>query len=230
MSDKNEPNEKEIGGMKLPNGFAVGPIYFSKDGKAASSIIMQSAIIAFDFGVTNALNRLNKTSLPIDEFQTEFNSLVGNLISETLIYFQNRLKPIVKRSEGQFNKINDAAKAYRKTGIDIGDMCDLVFLKAISDVRGQKRHTDRRYDSDYTINGIAYDTMEKLRELAKKVRDEVRGFDEKLAGNHKDYNIKVIKAPNSMSIELTALNHVFDLTRGGKTVPKKPKSSTGPIS
>ncbi len=207
MDNQNDPIKKEIGGMKLPDGFAVGPLYFSKDGKTASSVIMQPAIIAFDYSVTSRLNRLNKPTLTIDEFQTEFNSLVLDLISDTLLYFCNRLKSILKSSAGQFNNIDDAVSKYKKSGIEIGDMCDLTFLKALNDIRGRKCHTDRRYDADYTINGAAYDTVEKLRELTTKVRDEIRGFDKKLATIHKDYDLEVTKTQDSVSIEFTAPNH-----------------------
>lgn len=227
MDDQNEPTKKETGGMKLPDGFAIGPMYFSKDGKTASSLLMQPAIVAFDFSVTNVLNRLSKLDkLASDEFQTEFNSLMDNLISDVLIYFQNRLKPLVQGGAGQFNKIGDAVKEYSKTGIAVGDLCDLVFLQDFSNVRGRKHHTDRRYDSDYTINGVSYDTVERLRELATKTRDEIRDFDSSLAKTHKDYDVKVTKTSNSISVEFTALNHAHDLTRGGKVVPKKPKPST----
>lgn len=228
MSENDEPSKKEVGGMKLPDGFAIDLLYFSKDGKTASAMIMQPAIIPFDFSITNALNRLNKPALPIDEFQTEFNSLVDNLVADTLIYFQNRLKPIVKGSAGQFNKIDDAVREYKKSGIEIDNMCDFVFLKSLSDVRGRKHHTDRRYDADYTINSISYDTVEKLRELANKVKNEIHNFNDKLAINHNDYDVKITQTPNSTSIEFKALNHAFDLTRGGKVVPPKPKPSANP--
>jgi hypothetical protein len=36
MNDNNEPIKKEVGGMKLPDGFAIGQLYFSKDGKTAA--------------------------------------------------------------------------------------------------------------------------------------------------------------------------------------------------
>lgn len=226
MDDKNEPSKKEIGGMKLPDGFAIGPLYFSKDGKTASALMMQPALIPFDFSVTNALNRLNKVNLPIDEFQTEFNSLIGNLVADTLIYFQNRIKPIVQGGAGHFNDMGDCTREYKKVGIEIENMCDFVFLKSLSDVRGRKQHSDRRYDADYTINGVSYDTVEKLRELANKVKKEIHDFDGKLAVTHKDYDVKVTQTPNSTSIEFTAINHAFDLTRGGKVVPPKPKTPT----
>ena len=212
--------------MKLPDGFAIGPMYFSKDGKTASAMIMQPAIIPFDYSITNALNRLNKSTLPIDEFQTEFNSLVNNLIADTLLYFCNRLKPILKGSAGQFNNIDDAVRKYKKSGIEIGDMCDLAFLEVFNKVRGRKHHTDRRYDADYTINGVSYDTVEKLLELANKVKKEIHGFDKKLSTTHKDYDVKVTQTPNSTSVEFGALNHAFDLTRGGKVVPPKSKLPT----
>lgn len=221
MNDKNEPIKKETGGLKLPGGFTIGPMYSSKDGKTASGLIMQPAIIPFDFSVTNALNRLSKPTLPIDEFQTEFNSLVGNLIADILIYFQNRIKPIVQGGAGHFNDMGDCVRKYKKAGIEIEKMCDFDFLKDLSNIRGRKQHSDRRYDADYTINGASYETVEKLRELANKVKKEIHDFDDKLAVNHKDYDVKVTQTLNSVSIEFTALNHAFDLTRGGKVVPKK---------
>src|SRR3989344_8773506 len=182
--------EKEVGGMKLPDGVAIGPMYFSKDGKTASAIMMQPAIIPFDYSVTNTLNRLDQPTLTIDEFQTEFNSLVGNLVADTLIYFQNRIKPIVQGSAGHFNDMNDCVREYKKVGIEIENMCDSVFLKNLSNVRGRKQHSDRRYDADYTISGVSYDTVEKLRELANKVKKEIHNFDNKLSATHKDYDVK----------------------------------------
>lgn len=223
MSDENEPIKKETGGMKLPDGIAIGPLYFSKDGKTANNLFMQPAIIPFDFGITNALNRLTKTNLPVDEFQTEFNSSVNNLVAEMLIYFQNRIKPIIKKSAGNFNDMADSLREYKKAGIEIEKMCDFSFLKDLSDVRGRKQHGARRYDADYTINDISYDTVEKLRELTKKVKKKIHDFDEKLSKTHKDYEVKVSQTGNTISVEFFAINHAFDLTRGAKVVPPKPK-------
>ncbi len=206
--------------MKLPNGIAVGPFYFSKDGKTASGLI-GPAIIPFDFGLAGVINRLPKEPITIDEIQTEFNSLVDSLISETLIYFQNRLKPIVKGSTGNFNSIDIATKAYAKVGINIRDLCDLAFLDNLSDVRGRKHHTDRRYDSDYTVHGVSYDTAPKLRQLAEKVRAEIHAFDDKLGVTNKDYKVEVKQKPGQTSVSFTAINHAIDLTRGAKIVPKK---------
>lgn len=225
MND-DESIKKETGGMKLPNGISIGPLYFSKDGKTANNLLMQPAIIPFDFGVTNALNRLNKPNLPIDEFQTEFNSLANNLVAETLIYFQNRIKPIIKRGSGNFNDMGDCVREYKKAGIEIENMCDFPFLKDLSDVRGRKQHGARRYDADYTINGVSYYTVEKLRELANKVKKEIHDFNEKLSRTHKDYDVKVSQAGNTTSVEFFAIDHAFDLTRGGKVVPPKPKPPT----
>jgi hypothetical protein len=51
-----KPIEKEVGGMKLPEGFAIGPVIFSANGKTASAII-GPAIIPFDYGITNSQPR-----------------------------------------------------------------------------------------------------------------------------------------------------------------------------
>lgn len=225
MNEENENGliKKKVGGMKLPNGFAMGPLYFSKDGKTANNLFMQPAIIPFDFGITNSFNRLNKENLPTDEFQTEFNSLVNNLVAETLIYFQNRIKPIIKKGAGNFNDMDDSLKEYKKVGIEIENMCEFPFLKDLSNVRGRKQHSARRYDTDYIINGVSYDTVEKLRELTNKVKKEIHDFNEKLSTTHKDYEIKISQTENTTSVEFSAINHAFDLTRGAKVFPLKQK-------
>ena len=46
-------------------------------------------------------------------------------------------------------------------------------------------------------------------------------MNDSLAVTHKDYDVKVTQTANSVSIEFTATSHAFDLTRGGKTFPKK---------
>lgn len=214
--------KKEVGGMKLPEGMAIGPLMFSKDGKKVDAI-MGPAIIPFDYGITNSLNRLDKASLPIDEFQAAFNSQIEDLISETLIYFQNRLKVIAKGKVGEFNSIDRCIKEYGKYDIDLGELCDTRLLVDLDRVRGRKHHSDRRYDADYTIDGVAYDTVERLRELNRRVHGEIHKVNDALSKTHPDYETKVTQTPNGMSVEFTAKNHAFDLTRGGRVVPPKPK-------
>src|SRR3989344_3929915 len=218
--------QKAVGGMRLPGGIALGPLMFSKDGKTASTI-MGPAIIPFDYGITNSLNNLNGNDLPHDEFQSAFNSQVEDLIAETLIYFQNRLKPVVKGNSGQFNSIDRCVKEYEKCGIDVKNLCDAEFLLEVDRVRGRKHHSDRRYDADYSMGGVSYDSVEKLRELNRKVHTIIHALNDSLAVTHKDYDVKVTQTANSVSIEFTATSHAFDLTRGGKTVPKKEKDSAG---
>ncbi|KXJ98491.1 MAG: hypothetical protein UZ19_OD1000695 [Parcubacteria bacterium OLB19] len=215
--------QKAVGGMRLPGGIALGPLMFSKDGKTASAIICP-AIIPFDYGITNSLNNLNRTNLAPDEFQTAFNSQVEDLIAETLIYFQNRLKSIVKGNSGQFNGVDRCIKEYKRSGIDVASLCDVNFLLQLDKVRGRKHHTDRRYDADYTIGDTNYDSVEKLRELNRKVHETIHTLNDSLAVTHKDYDVKVTDIANGMSIEFTATSHAFDLTRGAKTVPKKEDS------
>ncbi|OHA70832.1 MAG: hypothetical protein A3E07_00765 [Candidatus Wildermuthbacteria bacterium RIFCSPHIGHO2_12_FULL_45_9] len=218
--------QKAVGGIRLPGGIALGPLMFSKDGKTASTI-MGPAIIPFDYGITNSLNNLNKTDLPHDEFQAAFNSQVEDLIAETLIYFQNRLKSIAKGNVGQFNSVDRCIKEYEKHKIDVKSLCDADFLLEVDRVRGRKHHSDRRYDADYSIGGLSYDSVEKLRELNRKVHAIIHALNDSLAVTHKDYDVKVTQTQNGVSIEFTATSHAFDLTRGGKTVPKKEKDSAG---
>lgn len=217
--------QKAVGGMRLPGGIALGPLMFSKDGKTASTI-MGPAIIPFDYGITNSLNNLNKTVLSHDEFQATFNSQVEDLVAEMLIFFQNRLKPIAKGNVGQFNSIDRCINEYQKYGIDVKSLCDADFILEVDRVRGRKHHSDRRYDADYSIGGVSYDSVEKLRELNRKVHTIIHALNDSLAVTHKDYDVKVTQTPNSVSIEFTATSHAFDLTRGGKTVPKKENGSS----
>jgi hypothetical protein len=174
------------------------------------------AIIPFDYGITNSLNNLNRTDLPHNEFQSAFNSQVEDLIAETLIYFQNRLKSIVKGNSGQFNSIDRCIKEYQKCGIDVKSLCDINFLLEIDRIRGKKHHSDRRYDAYYSIDGDNYDSIEKLRELNHKVYAIIHTLNDSLAVTHKDYDVKVTQTESSVSIEFTATSHAFDLTRGGQ--------------
>jgi hypothetical protein len=223
--EEQEPIKKEVGGMKLPNGIAMGPLFFSKDGKTASAIIMQPAIISFDYGTTNSLNRLIGNRLSLDELQSTFNAQIEDLISEMLIYFQNRLKIIAMGNVGEFNSIERCVKEYSKHSIELSSLCDLNFLLELDKVRGRKHHSDRRYDNDYTINGISYNSLNRLRILNRRIHKEIQGINNKLAITHKDYDMKITQTPNSMSVEFTSKNHAFDLTKGGKVVPKNPNES-----
>jgi hypothetical protein len=214
--------KKKVGGLRLPGGIAIGPLMFSKDGKTANTI-MGPAIIPFDYGITNSLNLLNKTELSIEEFQATFNSQVEDLVAEMLIYFQNRLKPISQSNVGQFNSVNKCVAEYKKHSINLEEFCDVNFLLDVDNVRGRKHHSDRRYDSNYEIGNIRYDTVEKLRELNRKIHEQIHMINDKLAETHKDYDVKVTQTPNSTTIEFTAASHAFDLTKGGKVVSKKKK-------
>ena len=212
--------QKEIGGMRLAGGVAVGPLMFSNDGKTAENII-GPAIIPFDYGVTNSLNTLNKESISEEEFQSTFNSQVQDLVSETLIYLRNRLKPIAKTNVREFNSIDKYIKEYAKHSIYLDTLCDTEFLLALEGVRGRKYHSNRRYDADYTINNVAYDSVEKLRDLNRKVHKEIHAINDSLAQTHKDYDVEVNQTEEGVSIEFKAVSHTLDLTKKGKPRPKK---------
>lgn len=215
-----EQLKKEIGGIALPDGIVLGPMYFSKDGKQATTF-MGPPVVAFDFGISNAINRLKNDATSIDEFQVEFNSLIENLIADILIYLQNRLKLIAaKNSVGQMNSIDKGVFEYKKFSINLGALCDLPFLTQLDRVRGAKHHSDRRYDTDYTIQDIAYDSVDKLRVLAQRVRSEIKKLDDELNKTHPAYDMKIAKQPGSVSIELNSIGHAFDLTKG-RVVPNK---------
>jgi len=228
--DKGSTIKKEVGGFEILDGVVLGAGYFSKDGKSSSALICPP-VWAFNYGITNALNRLNKSELPPEEFQSTFNSLLDDLIAEVLIYFENRLKLIVVSNKLKYkmNSVPECIKAYRNLAtIEIDKLCNAAFLKDLDRARGDKHHTHKRYDTNYLIGNIAYDTVEKLRELAKKVRKELQDLDQKLSITHKDYEIKIERLPLAIKAEWTAVKHALDMTDGGKIVPAKATAGLDP--
>lgn len=212
--------KKEVGGMRLPGGIALGPLMFSRDGKKVDTV-MGPAIIPFDYGITNSLNALSDPGLKSVEFQTAFNSQVEDLVAEMLIYFQNRLKPIKQGSVGQFNSIDKCVQEYTKVGIDLGKICNLDLLLDTDRVRGRKHHSDRRYDSDYTVGDTNYNTVELLRELNRSIHREIHVVNDALAETHPDYEVEITQTDSQTTITFKAISHAFNLEKGGRVVPKK---------
>src|SRR3989338_2767025 len=91
LFDKDRPIKKEVGGFEILDGVVLGASYFSKDGKQSSALICPP-IWAFNYGITNSLNRLNSVTLPPEEFQSTFNSLLDDFVAEILVYLENRRK------------------------------------------------------------------------------------------------------------------------------------------
>ncbi len=218
--------KNEVGGMRLPGGVVLGPGYFSSDGKK-SDIMTGPAIVAFDYGVANTINRLNKTTFASSvDFQSEFNSLLDNLVADTLIYLRYRLQLILgKNSVIEMSSTDAAAKEYKKASIILSTLCDFDFLVQLDRVRGRKHHSSRRYDTDYTIGTVSYDSVEKLRQLTNKVRDEVRNLDNQLNLTHPSHKIVMKQTPTSTSVEFFSIGHAMDLTKKGKIVSQNPMTS-----
>ena len=101
---RSAPLKKEVGGFEILDGIIIGASYFSKDGQKGSVLICPP-IWAFNYGVTNAFNRLSHPASGPDQFQSMFNSLLDELVSEVLIYLENRLKIIVVNDKLKY-KIN----------------------------------------------------------------------------------------------------------------------------
>ncbi len=227
---KNPPIKKEVGGFEILDGVVLGAGYLSKDGKQSSALICPP-IWAFNYGITNALNRLNNNISAPDEFQSLFNSLLDDLIAEILIYLENRLKLVVVNDKLKYkmNSVPECAKAYNNlASIKLEMLCDISFLKNLDRARGDKHHTHRRYDANYTISNATYNTIEKLRELTIRVRKEIQDLDQKLSTTHKDYEVKVERLPSAIKAEWTAVKHALDMTDGGKIVPQKPTTGLDP--
>ena len=151
-----EPSiKKEVGGFEILDGVVLGAGYFSKDGKQSSALICPP-IWAFNYRITNVLNRLNNKTSTSDEFQVLFNSLLDDFIAEVLIYFENRLKLIVVSDKIKYkmNSVPECIKAYNNlTSIKLETLCDISFLKNLDRARGNRHHTHRRYDTNYVIGG-----------------------------------------------------------------------------
>lgn len=230
FTKKSPPVKKEVGGFEVLDGVVLGASYFSKDGKQSSALICPP-IWAFNYGITNSLNRLVNDTLPSEEFQNTFNSLLDDLVAEILIYMENRLKLIVVSDKLKYkmNSVPECVKAYRNLAkLEIEKLCDVQFLKLVDRARGERHHTHKRYDANFVINDAAYDTIEKLRQLTKKVREIIQDLDQKLSATHKDYEIKVERLPSAIKAEWKAVNHALDMTQGGKIVPSKPTTGLDP--
>lgn len=225
---KTPPIKKEVGGFEILDGVVLGASYFSQSGKSSSALICPP-IWAFNYSITNSLNLLSYTTLPSEEFQSVFNSLLDSLVAEVLVYLENRLKLIVvsDRLKYKMNSVSECVRAYRNlASIKLENFCDIPFLKAVDMVRGNKHHTHRRYDENFSISNATYDTVEKLRKLTKKVREVIQDLDLKLTVAHKDYEIKIERLPLAIRAEWTAIKHALDMTQGGKIVPQKPTTGS----
>jgi len=127
------------------------------------------------------------------------------------------------------NSVPECIKAYNNlTSIKLETLCDISFLKNLDRARGNRHHTHRRYDTNYVIGGTTYGTVEKLRELTINVRKELQDLDQKLATEHKDYEVKVERLPLAIKVEWTAVKHALDMTDGGKIVPQKSTNGLDP--
>lgn len=216
------PFRKEAGGFELPNGIILGPIYFSGEGNQSNALMCPS-IWAFNYGITNSLNQLNSPSeIKPEEFQSIFNSLLDNLVSEVLIYLDHRLQLLSLGSELRKNSIVKYVELYKKhTDLELEKICNFSFFAALDKVRGEKHHSHRRYDANYDISGTKYDTIEKLRNLILQTKKEIQNLDQQLAIKHKDYDVKITHLPTAIRVEWFAVKHAFDMTAGGKMVPQK---------
>ncbi|HXF44035.1 MAG TPA: hypothetical protein VNK70_01040 [Candidatus Paceibacterota bacterium] len=221
---KTPPLNKQVGGFELPGGIVIGPAYFSQNGQQ-SSVLLCPPIWAFNYSVTNILNRLTTTTPAPEEFQSIFNSLLDGLVADILVYAENRLKIIVIRDKLKYkmNSVPECLKAYRNlANIDIRTLCDVGFLKSLDRARGDRHHTHRRYDANYSIGGVVYGDMTQLRALTSRVRTEIQRLDQGLAATHRDYDVNAQQTPAFVRVEWTAVGHAFDMTAGGKIVPKRP--------
>lgn len=217
------PIKKEVGGFEILDGIVIGASYFSTDGKKTSALICPP-IWAFNYSLTNVLNRLPQQDVKPEEFQSTFNSLMDDLVAEILVYLENRLKIIVIKDKLKYkmNSVPESIKAYKNLAdIDLTSLCDIAFLKALDRTRGETHHTQRRYGTDYRIGEIPYDTVEKLRDLSKKVRKDLQDLDAHLALTHGDYKVEIKRLPHAVQVEWTAIKHALDMTDGGKIVPQR---------
>jgi len=222
--------KKEVGGFEVLDGIVIGAGYFSKDGGQTSALICPP-IWAFNYSITNVLNRLPQQEVGSEEFQSIFNSLMDDLVADMLVYLENRLKLIVIKDKLKYkmNSIPESVKAYKNlVGIDLMTLCDTSFLKALDRTRGETHHTYRRYGADYRIGEISYDTVDKLRDLSKKVRKELQGMDVRLAVTHKDYEVETKRLPHAVQVEWKAVKHALDMKDGGKIVPQQPTTGLDP--
>src|SRR4030042_6498878 len=167
---------------QLPNGMIVGPAFFSKSG-AKSSALFCPPVWAFDYGVSSIKSYMEVSPDTPNGFQVAYNSVLDSLISDILVYLENRLKLIVVKDKIKFkiNSVPEATKAYKALAdIKLEDRCNLEFLKQLDRARGDRHHTHNRYDVDYKIGTEDYETKAKVLALIDQVQDTILSLEKKL--------------------------------------------------
>lgn len=201
-------------GFELDKGIIIGPGVFANKGLTS----IQPPIWVFKFGMGTLLNKLKKEEmehLDKTEFQQHFNSTLDDLVSEILIYLEERLKVSVAKNKLECRKRNSVpgmVKCYKNyLQINLDDIQDLSLLKAVDVKRGKRHHTIERYFPNFKISDTQYDSITKLIELCKDVQSAVEILDKKLDEIHPIYNVKITKNTKDAMVEWTCIKHAFDL-------------------
>ncbi len=210
---------KIAGGFDLGEGIVLGPLYQGKNADRVGALL-GPPIWAFNFGIGTILNNLDKTTndnLDHAELQHIFNSTLDNLIAEILIYLENRLKVVSIKNELDYriNSIIGAIKAYGGTiNFDLTSVEEIPFLKEVDVVRGEKHHTNQRYSSNCQIGAENYDSLERIKELVKLIRQKVESVEKQLDSLYPIFTVVKTKKEGSLLVEWTSLNHAFDAVSG----------------
>ncbi len=206
-----------------------GPIVF-KTNRNKNAVLTCPAIWAFQSEITQILENIDHQSILQGVYVERFyNSVLEDLVSAMLLYFENRLKVLlVKNDVGKMNGLSDIIQIYKKAGIDIKSFqIDTDFLKEIDILRGKKHHTSERYMPQETNNEQCID-IKHITQIIEKFKNTIRIFDKELFNQYPDFEAKKYEDDYSVTVSFTTINHAYDMTNNCKIVEKQKVIKTKP--
>lgn len=195
----------------------IGPGWCQKGNKRM--MLMTPPIVAFDFGMEGLLKNLQSNSeinIISPEFQNLFNSALNSLISDVLIYMQNRIGLMLGKeiSLTSVPAAKSALSKYFSTDINtiIGDK-GYQELKKLDEDRGKTQHKNDRYIRNCKVNKTVISSIKDLVKYTKKIKAIIKELDNKLEKIKPLYEVTTSVTKNQVSIQTKAIGHSFDLNK-----------------
>ncbi|MFH1839943.1 MAG: hypothetical protein ABH849_02230 [Nanoarchaeota archaeon] len=213
-------------GKELAKGIIFGGAFCT--GKR--TIPIGPPIIPFLHGMGRIKNNLleyKDKNLDSAELNHLINSNLDNLIADTLIFFENRLKIMAAKNKFpnlSFNSIPKVKKAYgRIMNIDLSNLTnldDFNFLIELDKERGKKHHKNERYLPQCSIGNLEIKSVKDIMIIVNKVETIIKSYDDELEKVKPTFKITQKKEGNKIVLEMQSLNHSYDLLNN-KINPKK---------
>src|SRR3989338_3519241 len=187
-----------------------------------NAVLVCPPIWAFQGDTANVLERLEREpAITGTHIEYLYNSILEDLVSAMLIYFENRLKVLaVKNDVGTMNSFSSVISAYRKAGVDVMSApLDLDYIKQVDVMRGRKHHTSERY-APRLSGGNESLNLEQIFQTVRITSKIIRDFDRWIFALYPDFAVEKIESDSVIGISFTTVNHAYDMTQGGKIVKR----------